>query len=74
MPSGSFRQADVVCPFYRSDDGKQKITCEGLVDRSSISWNFTFKADYSVQMETFCCKYPEKCEVFRMLNDIYEGE
>ena len=37
MPSGSYKQADVQCPFYRYDDGRRRITCEGIVDGCSLA-------------------------------------
>ena len=37
MPSGSFKQADVQCPFYKFDDGKRRITCEGIIEDSSLA-------------------------------------
>lgn len=74
MPSGSFRQIDVQCPFYKHDDGKRRITCEGLVDRSSLSLTYLSKKDYEIQIETFCCEHYKKCEVYRMLMEKYEEE
>jgi hypothetical protein len=74
MPSGSFRQIDVQCPFYKHDDGKRRITCEGLVDRSSLSLTYLSKKDYEIQIETFCCKHFDRCEVYRMLMEKYEEE
>lgn len=74
MPSGSFRQIDVQCPFYKHDDGKRRITCEGLVDRSSLSLTYLSKRDYEIQIETFCCKHFDRCEVYRMLMEKYEEE
>lgn len=74
MPSGSFRQIDVQCPFYKHDDGKRRITCEGLVDRSSLSLTYLSKKDYEIQIETFCCKHFDRCEVCRMLMEKYEEE
>ena len=74
MPSGSFRQIDVQCCFYKHDDGKQRITCEGLVPRSSLSLSYLSKKDFLIQFETFCCKHFDKCEVYRMLMEKYEEE
>ena len=36
MASGSFRQVDVQCPFFMSDDGRQCIVCEGFGDARSL--------------------------------------
>lgn len=72
MPSGSYRQADVKCPFYRRDDGRGRITCEGLLDESSLTLNYRKRSDYKIQMDVFCTGSYEKCEVYRMLMEKYE--
>lgn len=74
MPSGSFKQADVRCPFYQFDDGRRRITCEGLVDNSSLALIYRRKADYEAQINVFCCEYYERCEVYRMLMEKYEED
>lgn len=73
MPSGSYLQAYVQCPFYKYDDGKRRITCEGLLnDDSNIALIYHKKHDFEVQIKTFCCKHYQKCEIYRMLNKNYE--
>lgn len=73
MSSGSYRQAYVICPFYKYDDGKRRITCEGLLkDDSIIALIYHKKQDFDTQVDVFCCKHFTKCEVFRMLNKNYE--
>ena len=67
MPSGSFRQADVQCPFYQYDDGRRRITCEGIVDGSSIAFISRTRELYETQMVVFCCEHYRKCEIYRML-------
>lgn len=67
MPSGSFNQNYVQCPFYKHDDGRQRITCEGLVDRSSISLSYQRMRDYKTQFDVFCCEHYKKCEIYRTL-------
>ena len=74
MASGSYRQVDVVCPFYRNDDGKGRITCEGFVDRSSLALIYGRRNDYEIQIRTFCCEHYTRCEVYRMLMDKYEED
>lgn len=73
-PSGSFRQVEVKCPFYKHDDGFKKIICEGLVEGGSLIATFSRKADFLIQFETFCCGCYEKCEVYRGLMTKYEEE
>ena len=72
MPSGSYKQVHVGCPFYQYDDGKRTITCEGVTYKSTLTWRFPTKREYEKQMDTFCCQHWECCEVCRMLMEIYE--
>ena len=74
MPSGSYKQIEVKCPFYKYDDGKRRITCEGIIDDSSLALIFHNKRDYEMQIDTFCCEHYTKCEVYRMLMDKYDEE
>lgn len=74
MPSGSYKQIEVKCPFYKYDDGKRRITCEGIIDDSSLALIFHNKRDYEIQIDTFCCEHYTKCEVYRMLMDKYDEE
>ena len=67
MASGSYKQVYVKCPFYRQDDNRWKLVCEGIVDGSTISTNFKHKADLNQQMDIFCCGYYKNCEIYRML-------
>lgn len=72
-PSGSFNQVDVQCPFYRTDSDR-RITCEGIIDGSTLTLYYRKKQDYKIQMRTFCCNHYEKCEVYRMLLQKYEED
>ena len=67
MSSGSYKQIEVQCPFYKYDDGKQRITCEGLVDNSSLALIYQKRRDYETQISVFCCEHYKKCEVYRMI-------
>lgn len=57
----------VRCPFYKFDDGKRRITCEGIIEGSSLSLIFRKKADQETQLGVFCCRHYENCEIYRML-------
>ena len=74
MPSGSYKQVYVQCPFYKYDDGKRRITCEGITDACSLTLCFKTRLDYEIQMKTFCCDRYAICEVCRMLIKKYEEE
>lgn len=74
MPSGSYRQQDVLCPFYKHDDGKRRITCEGIVENSSVVLTFRYDTLYEQQITLFCCSNYQKCEVYRMLMEKYKED
>lgn len=67
MPSGSFWQADVQCPFYQYDDGRRRITCEGILDKGILTLTFRTRNDFETQIGKFCCRYYKNCEIYRML-------
>lgn len=68
-------EGNVQCPFYRYDEAdRHRIVCEGIVDRSTLMLNYTYKKDYRLQLETFCCEHFRKCEVYRMLMEKYREE
>ena len=66
MPTGSYRQIEVQCPFYKYDNAR-RITCEGLVDSSNITLGYRNIKDYETQLMVFCCEHYKKCEIYRML-------
>lgn len=74
MPSGSYKQVNVQCPFYKFDDGKRRITCEGLVEDSSVALIYRKKRDFTAQVDVFCCKHYERCEIYQALMKKYEEE
>ena len=74
MPSGSFMQVFVQCPFYQFDDGKRRITCEGIIDESNLMLFFRNKGDYEKQISVFCGEHYTCCEVYRMLMEKYQEE
>ena len=74
MPSGSYKQIEVKCPFYKFDDGKRRITCEGIIMNSSLALIYHNKADYETQINVFCCEHYTKCEIYRLLMEKYDEE
>lgn len=72
MPSGSYKQADVLCPFYKYDDGKKRITCEGVMDNSSLALIFRTRADYERNIRSLCCDQYANCNVHKMLLSKYK--
>ena len=71
MPSGSYRQVYVKCPFYQYDDGRRRITCEGVIDDSILALVFHNRKDYETQMTVFCCAHYRNCEIYRLLLQKY---
>ena len=74
MAGGSYIQADVGCPFYRYDDGRRTVACEGVTDGSIILQRYSRRSDWECQVRTFCCEHWQKCEVYRMLMQKYEED
>lgn len=75
MSSGSYKQVDVECPFYKYDDGKRRIVCEGVEDiEDSVALIYREKLRYEKQMNIFCCGEYAKCEVYRMLMEKYRED
>ena len=71
----TWRQADVLCPFYREDRDRRCISCEGVVEASRLTMTFGRKADFDIQMNTFCCDRYHYCVIYRMLmENKYEEE
>lgn len=62
------------CPYFKGTDSKLQIRCQGVADSSDLSWKFRRKDDLLIQLKTFCCDKYEYCEVYRMLESIYEEE
>lgn len=71
MGGGSYGQVYVKCPFYRFDDGKGRITCEGILEGSDLALQYRKKQDFRIQMEVFCCRHYRRCEVYGMLMEKY---
>lgn len=67
MSSGSFWQVNCQCPFYRTDDGKHHIRCEGVFDDGSCTQFFKRREDFERQMKVFCCEKYQNCEWYRAL-------
>lgn len=73
MPSGSYKQSDVRCPFYRCDTNRPSvIQCEGVEENNKISLFFKNIADKKDYMGRFCMKYEyDRCRVFHAVYEQY---
>ena len=67
MPSGSYNQVYVQCHFYKEDDGKFSITCEGFGDARYLKQMYYNKSQYTTQIGVFCCENYQRCEVYRLI-------
>lgn len=67
----SYRQVDVLCPFYNGDNDKNKIRCEGIIGDCSTFY-FRSASELDAHMQRFCCGKYNQCPVARTLNDMYE--
>lgn len=73
MASGSYWQAYVCCPYYRSDDGKRSIDCEGVTDSSRVRMCFISRDEYEKYIEHYCCRHYHACQIYRAVESTYEG-
>ncbi len=75
MPSGSYAQVHVKCPYYSSDNGKNRIICEGLIPGSMLSSFYAYQKDFQMQMEIFCTSDGYyRCEICAALDKKHEDD
>lgn len=74
MPSGSYMQVYVKCPFYNSDNGCSRIICDGVFPGSRMHHCFRKRRDFKLQLEIFCCERYQNCEVYQMLEKQFEED
>ena len=69
MATKDYEDANVICPFYRkSRVGKvNRIICEGISDKSSISQIWSEKKGIQRHMKQFCCDQFSDCYLHQML-------
>lgn len=60
-------RAEVICPFYRYDDGIQRVVCEGLTEHSTLTQRFRGRKPMDRYMEHYCFRNCRECGIFRML-------
>ena len=74
MASGSYRQVYVVCPYYVTDNGRDRIVCEGLTPGGQNQTFYQKRQDYALQMELFCCGDYWRCEICAALDVKYRED
>ena len=73
MASGSYWQSYVQCPYYKYDDGRKHIHCEGITDVTQLRISFTTRADFEKYIQKFCCGWYWDCQLCRTIESTYEG-
>lgn len=75
MAEGSWKRVYVRCPFYLRDELKnRKISCEGVVEGSTLTTTYRRREDYLRRIDEYCCNQYKTCEIYRMLMDKYKEE
>lgn len=73
MPSGSLK-ADIKCPFYRYDDTKIRIVCEGISESDTLSLTFKKKTEFISYMRRYCCDRYKSCKLYRLAMEKYKED
>lgn len=60
------------CPFYKYDDGKKSVTCEGYKKTCVVRTIFVTNGSMEVHLKAFCCKDYQKCPLYPLLVKKYE--
>lgn len=63
----------VRCPFFHCGD-ERKISCEGITDGCITTLEFNSKEKKRLHRRIFCNERYTNCEIYRMLEEIYEDE
>lgn len=66
-PSESARAKRAECPFYLRDT-PYTITCEGIVERSTIRQEYAMKGACKTQFDTFCAGAYKYCEIYNAIH------
>lgn len=74
MASGSFLQVDVKCPYYQSDNGRDRIICEGIIPGTNTQSFYYMGLEFKKHMQIFCTDRYWNCEICQALDQKYEEE
>lgn len=74
MASGSYYQADVRCPYYKEDNGRNRIVCEGIIPGSVTNSFFSSRQLYKTQIKNYCCNQYWRCEICTANDDKYKED
>ena len=70
MPEGSYWKSRVKCPYYRNDNGKNVIECEGLTPGAHMKSIYRRQKSFLCQIEKFCSERYWCCEICEALDTI----
>ena len=76
MPSGSYLQVNVLCPFYALDVNRPSyIQCEGVEETNILALKFRNKADKNEYMKKYCMtQHYERCLLYQAAYAKYKDE
>lgn len=72
MKRTQYRRKSAACPFYKKED-RQTIYCSGVIKNSSTHLAFGYDEDCKKYKDIICGNDYEKCRVYQMLEDMYNG-
>ena len=70
MPS--FFQVNVQCPFYKSDNGRDCLACEGVGDATNVTQIFDTWDALKRFMSVYCWDRYKTCPLYSMIMEKYE--
>ncbi len=74
MASGSWRQSDVRCPYFKEDNGHDLIACEGSIPGTKSKSLFYRRADFRGHMDKFCCADYWNCPLCEAIDNKYKED
>ena len=72
MASGSYWQVWVQCPFYKRDNSKDCLVCEGVGDARTLTQVFDSRDALKKYMQAYCWERYKSCPLYRMIMEKYE--
>lgn len=72
MKRGQYVSKSALCPFYKKED-KQMVFCDGVEPNSSTHLAFANASDCQAYKHKHCRNEYTECEVYRMLEVVYEA-
>ena len=71
--SGSYLQADILCPFYIKDMSKPPcLKCEGITDKSGMTMIFKNNAEKEKWARKYCMESYKICGLYEIIMRKYD--